>query len=711
MASSGSRLLARATQSRASPSSSLLAAQPRRIAIQPSKLRRAFQSGRLCASGVNDDKSQRDLPYHGGGPPDPTDTAHTSTSSSTSSSSSSSPFSLLDHFEEPSGEQPSGEKSGAFASAAEPQASTSASTSTHSEAIGATHTAASAYDDLFAGPDPFPKVHPSNTVPRNGLSDWGHIRSAPPRRSDKPRHGGRLSKHEAAAWNSLLDDMAGAWNINRKTDKNPMSPPSPLEDFARRNRLRNAILPDASVRNHRRKRTLGTGLGLLPSLGPRGEGPMAATREEIEVAVDQAIQAMLLCETESDLWEWASKEIWGFDEARYRRRLQQQRRAEQIAAKRAAMKAASEGLTGIAEAGAEAGPEAEAGAGPEAQAQAQAQAQAEAASAPSSAQQATETSIGAVSAISQAPYGPATPFYAAVVHRLFLQFRDRFQSPTSAIVVVRIVRALGPNSFVLGGTPELYAVAIRTYWEWLKDLRGAHEVFREARNAGLPCHEPGNPIYETVQAIRDDVRRAILSRKVSGSMYHQGGGEEDAEDDFDPTSPLFATQPAENEQSLSNVSWPTDMDAPGESILRPSAANDRLGTDAAQSPTSIDLTKLSLASLEALRLVDKMGEQISQPARAARRPLQQRFRRQHSQLDRSGGGGSQSGAGYPRQRHQDGDRYRGAALADEAGEEFPMTVPASFLSTGTGAAGDDLFAASEMTADGESRRPWYRESK
>lgn len=496
-------------------------------------------------------------------------------------------------------------------------------------------TAASAYDDLFSGPNPFPKAH-ANGIPRQ---------HPPPVEGNDYQRGlnarqlpGRMSRQETEAWVKLLEEMADSWKCSPKEDSRQDSPLSRFQNFARRNKLVGGLrASDLSMQPYRKKRTLGTGLGQLPSLGPQGEGPTPVSREDLEVAVDKAMQGMLLCERETDLWEWASKEIWGFDEAKFRRRLQRLKHQEQVAAKRAMMKAASQGGSGL--------PELD----------------------PDGATHASEGATAVVS-LEQAPYGPTTPYYAAVIHRLFMQFRDRFQAPNSALTVLHVVRSLGPNSFVLGGTPELYSIAIRTRWEWLKDLHGAFEVFREARNAGLPCHGIGSPIYEAVQAIRDDVRRAVLSRRVPNTFMdgEENGDFSDESRDSDSQKDPFGYD-GDAKQRVSRLSWPTAMDAPVNSILSstagslgdPYSASLSSSSSSKTSPTAIDLSKLSLASLEALRMVDKMGELVSEQAAGRGRPLQQRYRRQrhhHLQTQSPSEDGHNGVRRWPPSGHRRGGR-------------------------------------------------------
>lgn len=82
-------------------------------------------------------------------------------------------------------------------------------------------------------------------------------------------------------------------------------------------------------------------------------------------------------------------------------------------------------------------------------------------------------------------YGIDTPYYAPVLHELLKVLRQRFKAPHSALAILRITRALGPASVVMGCTPHLYAEAIRTRFRSLGDLQGASEVLREARETGV----------------------------------------------------------------------------------------------------------------------------------------------------------------------------------------------------------------------------------
>lgn len=82
-------------------------------------------------------------------------------------------------------------------------------------------------------------------------------------------------------------------------------------------------------------------------------------------------------------------------------------------------------------------------------------------------------------------YGIDTPCYAPVLHEMLKVLRQRFKAPHSALAVLRITRALGPASVVMGCTPHLYAEALRTRFRSLGDLQGAYEVLREARETGV----------------------------------------------------------------------------------------------------------------------------------------------------------------------------------------------------------------------------------
>lgn len=420
-------------------------------------------------------------------------------------------------------------------------------------------TVPSAYEDIFSGDDPFPKADPSYLHGRRPGANFPKLRRVPQQPRD--RSGQRFaSDAESVAWSKLLEDMS------RMSSSQSYGQASTSRSFAG---FQNRVRDQSSLRSEatRRKRaTLADGFNRLAALAPEGEGPMEISVQDLDLGVDRAVEAMRICQTEADLWDWASREIWGFDAAAYRMDIQQRRRMAQVAARRAESKQKTEGITETL----------------------YTQTDDNDATLP-------ESRRTQQSPLVKGKYGPATPFYAAVIHRLFLEFRDRFESPQSALVVPFVARSLGTSSWVLATTQELYATVIETQWDYFRDIRSVLATLKEAREAGLDLSS--QLIRYKVDRIRSEARQGVLSRRTpemeesdSGLGLHgkTGGGDSD----------------------LQATSWPM-----GQLDLADRAKQPSLTT--MTTTTSIDVSTLPLSALDTLRLTDRLDRLVSRGTSSA----------------------------------------------------------------------------------------------
>ncbi|CDU26214.1 uncharacterized protein SPSC_06408 [Sporisorium scitamineum] len=130
-------------------------------------------------------------------------------------------------------------------------------------------------------------------------------------------------------------------------------------------------------------------------------------------------------------------------------------------------------------------------------------------------------------------YGKDTPYYASVLHLVFLAIRDRHRSPSTALSIPHITRSLGIESYVLGVTASLYNEVLKTQWDWLGDLPGVVSTLRQARETGILAAPPttttssntrlstseDDTIRESVDRIANDVRKYVLDSQTT-----RGGG-------------------------------------------------------------------------------------------------------------------------------------------------------------------------------------------
>lgn len=133
-------------------------------------------------------------------------------------------------------------------------------------------------------------------------------------------------------------------------------------------------------------------------------------------------------------------------------------------------------------------------------------------------------------------YGKDTPYYASVLHLVFVAMRDRYRSPQTALSVARTTRALGIESYVLGVTASLYNEVLKTQWDWLGDLPGVVSTLRQARETGILSAPTTNvtstgaeddTIRDTVDRIANDVRTYVLEQQAARATRSYSYGAED----------------------------------------------------------------------------------------------------------------------------------------------------------------------------------------
>lgn len=212
--------------------------------------------------------------------------------------------------------------------------------------------------------------------------------------------------------------------------------PGTLDDFKTRNRLQER-------RQAARKRYLSSVLSERVSSANISE-------DEIEAKIDEAREEIVGCSSVSELWQWAVTNVWGMKS-----------------------KVQEQGVPTLIKRSREVGSMAE----------------------DTTEEVATSSTIARTSEVEEEDvrFGRETPYYSPVLLLLLTNLRDRFHSPQSALSVLRITKNLGPDSFVLGCSPQLYAEAIRTQWIVLRDLEGARDTLREAKDTGV-LGRGGSPV-------------------------------------------------------------------------------------------------------------------------------------------------------------------------------------------------------------------------
>lgn len=509
--------------------------------------------------------------------------------------------------------------------------------------------AASAYDGLFDSPDAFARADPPSarssarkvlpretllggSAQRQGFRGAGYDSNS---RGDRYAAPAKLDPSEKRKWQKLLADVASSFSSDGRGGSGSALDGA-LGSFARRNDLED-------LRQNRRRARLGhratvsDGSGRLARLD-EGIGS-DLSEEDIEAGVDQARQEMNLQMNEADLWAWAAKEIWAFDEKRHRK----------------GSAAARQKMQPPAETPAEAGEEA--------------------GTATATAKEEEEP------VLYQAAYGMGTPFYGPVLHQLLIHFRDRLKSPTSALAVLQITRALGPRSLVLGCTAELYTEAIRTRWEEWRDARGCLELLKEARGVGivdsriargLAGPEPNSRSLVGVgQSIQAELRQSVLAgrardaeSKVDEELYRSLG--QDDHEDFGKPERETATD------SLTAL-WPSSVSQVAD----------------APPPKAIGAETLSLAAIQALHMADDIGRIIGSDRR-----------RQSDQRNMRGGSDGREGEGGGDSR---GSRF--SSFSSQGGGSGNGYGERRTFGSGGGGGGAGARGGYQRR-DGEGRRAW-----
>jgi hypothetical protein len=178
-------------------------------------------------------------------------------------------------------------------------------------------------------------------------------------------------------------------------------------------------------------------------------------QEELERMIDQAREEIVACQSVADTWQWAAKNVWDSDH--------EEQLENDMFRLAAAEEAQEQGNS--QEEGNVVGEEKDDSIAAE--------------------EEEAPDSLRSVQEVKGARFGIKTPYYAPVLNILLGQLRERFKSPQSALSILRVTKNLGPDSFVLGCTPQLYAQALRTRWQILRDLQGARDTLQEARDTGI----------------------------------------------------------------------------------------------------------------------------------------------------------------------------------------------------------------------------------
>lgn len=189
------------------------------------------------------------------------------------------------------------------------------------------------------------------------------------------------------------------------------------------------------------------------------------SEEEIEEKIDQAREEIVACATVSELWQWAAKNVWGSQQEELIRKAEMREEERDKFLLEARKK---EGADDIVEANSSIAREHET-----------------VEEHGNAIEEKNERKLVEEKGTEEIRFGMATPYYSPVLLLLLINLRERFRSPQSALAVLRVARNLGPDSFVLGCSPQLYAEALRTKYVVLKDLQGARDILREAKDTGI----------------------------------------------------------------------------------------------------------------------------------------------------------------------------------------------------------------------------------
>lgn len=456
-----------------------------------------------------------------------------------------------------------------------------------------------------------------------------------------------MSPQERDAWVRLLDDVSGAFGDSPSDSsafpaalsKEPGDSFTPMERFVHRNQLRPSDRRGSSSRSSSNAAPAeDSSLYRLASLGEKGDFSFVAEMNEPDLAsaVDRAEQSMNLCSDEAELWAWAARDVFGFDQDEYSRRVRSAKLSREAAAARRVR-------------------------GPKAR---QIEEEKAAATPPKKDPDARVDSANTMTT-KRAPYGISTPLYAPVLHRLFLQLRNRFNSPHSALSLLNVVRGLGPQSLVLGYTPELLAEAASTRWEAMRDLGGACDTLRDAKAVGtlnrrrkhsparaLPAaagsetgegaeeRHPVDAVVKTISRVSEAARLDVLQARTRHMLEEADRLQIEGQEQ----QPLEQPQPAAAKRSKEKdgeddffADWLKDDDdeAPAP-VQTPQAVAAVSGAPARPTTPS-----LPLPAIDALRIVDEMGSLAGLNRGGVRRS-----RERAEQQGRSGGGERRASADF-----------------------------------------------------------------
>ncbi|EPQ26032.1 uncharacterized protein PFL1_06485 [Pseudozyma flocculosa PF-1] len=430
------------------------------------------------------------------------------------------------------------------------------------------------FDDIFSGDDPFPRAateprwltdsmdrgrdrrgRGKETVPRSVLftpenDSRGH-RQPPPRRGRGTYDRTPLSRSEADAFASLLHsalDVNISSNSSTTTGDNLFGPrnegkPQPfgaytdlishesprektryqLEAYLSRNRLRPRFEESRMARARKSARE-----GLAAQV----------SQAQLDAGIDEAREELSMCENEFEVWEWAKKEVWGLGSS-FDALLPLSMQTQQGVGRSAKAQPTSEVSDSTPE-----GAATDATTTEDSPSNIEDAEDASLVSSEPSGQDlaATESSTGTADSKPPPPprFGKETPYFAPVLHLVFLTLRDRYRSPHSALAVYDLTRSLGIESYVLGCTAALFADLLRTRWDHLVDLESCRTLLRQARETGVlsdPAsrrrellrikrqrkrgpHDPimtpeDEKIREVVDRIRAEARKEVLQQVQS----------------------------------------------------------------------------------------------------------------------------------------------------------------------------------------------------
>ncbi|UZJ51236.1 hypothetical protein CBS101457_000556 [Exobasidium rhododendri] len=232
----------------------------------------------------------------------------------------------------------------------------------------------------------------------------------------------------------------------------------------------------------------------LASLLTEGIATEDVNEGEVEANIDRAREEIVACQTVAETWQWAAKNVWGEDrelqleaiakreeeelEQEVIREMEAQENSDidtlatpQIPAESlSSQKKSDDSIEDLKRSAKESDVT---------------ESSQDLSFGQHEQSQHSQTSMAKLEEIAGPRFGLSTIYYAPVLSILMSQLRERFKSPQSALSILRIAKDLGPNSFVLGCTPRLYAQALQTRWMVLRDLQGARDTMQEAKATGI----------------------------------------------------------------------------------------------------------------------------------------------------------------------------------------------------------------------------------